>query len=153
MKPEEKLALIGDAYKTKKVDDEREQIHIINDELPEKFHEAILNIQFKLNEETGTFELDYDIMNDATGIIADNCTTPKELEEADFYEHESASVYTSTRLGYLHANNQQDVSDILHEFGKETDIATACAVWYDRQVTRACELLREFIMEDDSESV
>lgn len=145
MNQKEKLALLGSAYVTKKVDDAREQIRIMNDALPADFIEGIKKVQFTLNEETSTFELDYEIMSDACSLITDNCNDIQELQDADFYElsSDSASVYTATRLSYLTIQTQDEVSEISKEY--ECDIATAAAVWYDQKVASVCGLLREFI--------
>lgn len=141
-----KLEHIANAYISKKVEDEREQIKIINEALPEEVQKAIRDIQHKLNEQTGTFELDYEIMADACGIVTNDITLP----EADFYElaNDSASVYTGTRLSYLNISNQEEISEKAKEYG--CDIATACAVWYDEQVATACELLRDYALADDN---
>jgi hypothetical protein len=141
----EKINLLSDAYVTKDVKDERERMKVINDKLPNEFHHDIMDIQFKLNEITGTFELDYDIMSDACDIICN--LTPKELEDApDFYDlaGDSASAYTSTRLGYLNMNNQADISDKLKEY--DCDISDACAAWYDEMVAGACELIMNYVL-------
>lgn len=150
MTQERKLELIRDAYKSKKVEDEREQIKVINDELPKEFHDAIRDVQFELNNETGTFELDYNIMARACDILADNCDTIDALKKADMYElsTDSASVYTSTRLGYITNQNQDEISEKMKEF--DCDIQTAAAVWYDAQVASACEKLRDYILADES---
>lgn len=149
---QERLDLLSRAYTVKKVDDEREQITVINDELPEEARNAIRDLQFKLNDETGSFELDYEIMSDACSLLSD--IELADLEEADLYEHESASVYTSTRLGYLNSNNQGEIGDLMQEMGL-SDIADGAAYWYDRQVTTAAEMLREWVLEgedaDDAE--
>lgn len=147
MNSKEKLELLSSAYVTKKVEDERERITVLSDALPEEAHKAILDIQFKLNEETGTFELDYEIMSDACGIVAD--TDMSELSEADFYENECSSVYTATRLSYINLNNQSDISEIGREYG--VDIAEAAAHWYDEKVIRACEMLRDWVLEGEEE--
>lgn len=146
MTKQEKKAIFDRAYKTKKVEDAREEITVINDELPEAEYTAVMNIQHDLNEHTGTFELDYEIMSRASDIIAD--LTLEDLERADIYEltADSASVYTATRLAYLNIWNQDEISDKLKEFG--CDIATACAIWYDEQVAYACELIRNYILQD-----
>lgn len=144
MKKSEKLMAISHAYTTKKVEDAREEITIISEDLAPEVHEAIKSIQFKLNDETGTFELDYDIMSRACDILAD--VPPADLESADIYElaQDSASVYTGTRLGYLTINNQDEIAEIIREH--ECDTGTGAAVWYERQVARACELIREWVL-------
>ena len=142
MTNQEKLTALSTAYTVKKVEDAREQITVINDENPIK--EDIKAIQFRLNDSTGTFELDYEIMWSACDILSD--IELDKLADADLYElaNDSASVYTSTRLGYLSNQNEGDISDILKEYN--SDIQTACAIWYDQQVAHACEMLREYVL-------
>jgi hypothetical protein len=144
MNKEIKLKELENAYKLQKRGEG--YISVINTE--SSIHDAIRDIQFNLNQETGTFELDYEIMDDACNIINDNIKNIDELKKADFYElaQDVASVYTATRLSYLNNQNEAEISDIVKEY--ECDIQTACAIWYERQVTRACELIREWIMED-----
>ena len=149
MKTKELIELLGNAYTSKKVEDSRKQITVINDASP--LHDAMRDIQFELNEETGTFELDYEIMQTACGIIADNITDKETLENADFYElaNDTASVYTADRLAYMNIRNESEISEISKEY--DSDIQTACAIWYEQQVVRACELLRDYILENSEE--
>lgn len=146
MTQKEKHALLAKAYVTKEVSDDRKEIEVINDELPKEFSEAIRDIQFKLNESTGIFELDYPIMSMACSLLAD--VGFEELKDTDLVElsNDCASVYTNTRLSYINVNNQQEISDVLREYGNDVDIATACAVWYERQVIIALDLLLDFIL-------
>lgn len=145
MTSQEKLKLIGNAYTVKKVDDSRERLYVHNEAQPAEFQEAIKKIQFKLNDETQAFELDYEIMNDACNILSG--LTLEEIKTLDVYEasHDSANVYTSTRLSYLNINNQEEISEILKEYG--ADISDACAIWYEHKVSSALELLKDFILE------
>jgi hypothetical protein len=145
LSPVEKINLIGKAYTTKKVDDDRELIYIHNEEQPKEFQEAIKDIQFNLNEETGNFELDYEIMANACDNIS--IYTPEELEEVNFNEDTYASPYTATRLSYLNINNQEEISTICRGYG--IDIQAACADWYDEKVVRACDMLRDYILEEN----
>ena len=147
MNQKERLSILENAYVSKKVDDAREQIYIINEKLPKETGDAIREIQFKLNEETGNFELDYDIMNDATIILSE--IELEELETSDLYELASdvASVYTPVRLSFINNNNEQEITDLVNEY--ETDIETACAIWYDNQVRTACELLRTWVLDGE----
>lgn len=147
MEKSEKLMAISHAYTTKKVEDAREEITIISEDLTPEASEAIKSIQFKLNDETGTFELDYDIMSSACDILAnEELENIKSEDVFDNIDEWGASVYTATRLGYLNMNNQDEISDIAKEYG--CDIQTACAVWYDRQVETAARMLREWILAD-----
>lgn len=137
------INIIADAYTTKKRDND-EDYTCIDD--TKETAELVKEVQFKLNDITQSFELDYEIMSDATYIISER-ETVEELENADFYElaTDQASVYTETQLSYLNIWNQDEISGIAKEFS--SDIGTACAVWYDQQVQQACEMLRDKILE------
>ena len=145
----DKLFVIENAYYW----DEERQKHYFNTNANlamkhEKILEEIKAIQFELNEETGTFELDYSIMNDACNYVSE--LEHKDLADPnwDYLDHmdmgEFASVYTADRLSYLNIHNQDEVSQIMREYSLD-DIQTACAVWYDRQVERAIGLLIEWL--------
>ena len=64
--------MLSKAYTTKKVDDNREQITIINDEAltPEEYS-AIKDIQFNLQNENISFDLAYEVMARACDILAE----------------------------------------------------------------------------------
>lgn len=139
MTKNEMLAELENAYTSKQKGDDT--ILILNEQSP--LYELVRDVQYHLNENTGTFELDYSIMSDA-------CTAMSELDEdtledMDPYElsMDTASVYTATQLSWLNINNQSEIADIVREH--ETDIGTACAVWYEQQVATACEMLRDMI--------
>lgn len=149
MTKEKKHELLNKAYTLKEVADERKEIYVINEDLPALFYDAIKAIQFKLNESTGTFELDYPIMNDACNAV--NEVEFKDLAEKDFFEDgEYASVYTAERLSYLTMNNQAEISEILREYGTDVDIATASAVWYDRKVMEACQMIKDYVLKNEA---
>lgn len=109
-------------------------------DIDETIKDAMLNIQHDI--EAGDFDLSYEIMASACGVIAD--IDLSDLNEAELNETETASVYTATRLSYANNSNQSDISDIAKEYN--VDFATACAVWYDNQVRNACEQLRDYII-------
>lgn len=143
MTKSEKLEALSRAYISKKVDDAREQITVLNDESP--VHEDVKAIQFRLNEETGTFELDYQIMQSACYALSN--LEQNQLDSADANElaNDTASIWTSDEIGYINMHNQIDIADIVHE--QECDIATAAAVWYERQVSSAIQMLLDWLSE------
>ena len=149
MNQDEKLAFLGDAYKTKPVEDLHKEIVIINEALTPEQNEAINAIQFKLNDETGSFELDYEIMQSACSIVGDLTLeeVKKSSEEGNSYElaDNAASVYTGTRLAYLNIYNQDDISVKMKEYN--CDIATACAVWYEDMTALVIEMLIAYILQ------
>ena len=144
MNLKQKLDLLSGTYTSKSVDDDREEITILNDKSP--LYQDMKTIQFELNKETGTFELDYKIMDSASCIVGE--IEADDLERADLYEvsQGSASVYTATRLGYMNIQNEGEMSDILKEF--DCSIAEACAIWYDNQVVKACEMIRSSLLDN-----
>ena len=147
MTKQEKLKLVADAYISKKVDDSREQITIINESLPEEFQKAIKDVQYRLHEDTGTFELDYEIMADACSFVGD--MDIETLEKSDEFndtvaDETFASVYTGARLTYLCNINQDEITSLVKEYG--CDIADACAYWYDDKVRNAIYMLQDYIL-------
>lgn len=87
-------------------------------------------------------DLDYAIFSRACDAVAE--TSLDDLADYEF-EGEFASVYTFDRLQYLDNNNQSEISEFVQNY--KVDIATACAIWYDEQVNRACGLIRDYILE------
>ena len=85
-------------------------------------------------------------LSDAIESFAEKLEQFEKLAEAELHETETASVYTSTRLSYLNQSNQYDITEVLKECS--CDIATACAIWYDRKVAEACEELVAYILQD-----
>ena len=61
---------------------------------------------------------------------------------------DSASYYNIDRLGYLNVNNEDDIADIMHEYG-ERSISVACAIWYDRQVEHGALIIRDWVESND----
>lgn len=93
----------------------------------------------------GEEDLSYEIVATACSELVNDFQFD---EETDFYENECASVYTAERLSYLNNWNQEEISQKLREFGGDTDIATACAIWYDDMVRGVMERLKAYIMEE-----
>jgi|TARA_R100001530_G_scaffold1410_2_gene2566 hypothetical protein len=138
-----KLDSLSDAYTAKKVEDEREEITVFNEKNP--YYSQMKDIQRELADKFR--EIDYEIMDSACMVLSD--VEDKALEEADTYElsNDTASVYNNTRLSYMDIWNQDEVSDIVKEL--DCDISTACAVWYEQEVARACEMLRSWVLNEN----
>lgn len=78
------------------------------------------------------FDQAYEILYDAINTIdIDDLSDYEYIENQEYNQKEFADVRTYTRLQYLTNNNQYDIAQILKETNSE-DIATACAIWYDR---------------------
>lgn len=142
----EKLAALTEVYTTKKRNGTDEDIVVFNDK--SAIAEDIKAIQFKLNDQTGTFELDYDIMRDACYAVSELDENGLESADANELAEDTASVYTAARLSYLNVNNQAEISDILNEYDG-LDIADAAAEWYQRQVSTAVQMLIDWVLEDE----
>lgn len=113
------------------MDKNGETIKVYKNDLPETIKDSLINIQYQMSDDTGaSFELSYEIMDDALTAISDAGIDELDSEN---WENEPSSVYTAERLAYMNLNNQQAISDIMREFSTD-DISTACAVWYDNAV-------------------
>ena len=140
----ERLELVRKAYVTAKRGEE--DIYILNtDILDTATQNALLDIQHRLEID---FNLSYQVMGTACDLFSEADEEIGGLEGMDFSEmaRESASVYTYPRLQYMDANNQSDITEIMREYSCSIDIADACAIWYDRKVTQACEAIRSYIL-------
>lgn len=116
----------GSEYKRKK------------EETPEHIKTIVQDVMYENDQHD--FELDYDIMDDALMFLSE--IELKDLSpDIDIYEYDNefASIYTATRLSYLNVWTQDEISEKQKEF--ECDIAEACAVWYNEQVTNVIHAL------------
>lgn len=78
------------------------------------------------------FDQAYEILYNALNTIdIDDLSDYDYVENQEYSQKEFADVRTYTRLQYLTNNNQYDIAQILKETNSD-DIATACAIWYDR---------------------
>lgn len=107
-------------------------VTILRDNLPDDIRAHLLDILHDAKEKSGNIDLAYDIVRDACDLLPD---TIEALATFDPYDItvECASVYAYQRLEYLNPNNQYDITEVLKETNA-TDIATACAIFYDRIV-------------------
>lgn len=144
MQTKEKVAALYDAYELRQVGG-TEKI-VLNEKSP--LYDAMRGAQFHLNERTGSFETDYSIMRDACYAIAE--ADADDVNDINAYElsSDTASVYTAEQLSWLNINNQADIADIVKEY--DSDIGTACAVWYEQQVADAIELIIQEVINNDA---
>ena len=138
MNKEQKIKEITNAFEFKKWDNGKEG-HIINEGIDKDFYSFIKDLVFEVN--SGNFDLNYEIVNDACNYIGDH---EDDFEVIDDFTTEFSSVYTQTRLEYLNCENQYDISEVMKEISSD-DIATACAVWYDRKVMEVIDELIAFL--------
>ena len=97
------------------------------------------------NIESGSFDLNYEILQSTLAYLDDESIELDDLLNDDFeinYPFDGfSSIYTSDRLDYLNNNNQSDITQALKE--TDSDIQDACAYWYDRQVENTLYSLRD----------
>ena len=137
------LKLLETAYETRTRDDGDVGV-FFNDDNP--LQETLRKVQFELQDVTGTWGLNYQIMARACELIVEHWDTKNSGKDISWEEiaDGSASIYTAERLAYLYPTNQQEISDIMREYSLGDvvpSIATACAVWYDNMVAHACRLI------------
>lgn len=123
----------------------RANIYIIKDETPEETRKVLIDIIYDKNI-GGSHDLSYEIVFRACDVISE--LSLEDLENTDCLwdiERDWASFYTAERLGYLNMNNQDEIIEKLKEY--DSDIATACAVWYDAMVRDVAIELQEYITE------
>lgn len=98
-------------------------------------------------------DVDYEAFSDACDLVAETYdATPDADREAaveavDEASDDRASCYNGARLAYLNVWNQDEVAEIVREYGE--DIAAACAVWYDRRVREAALIIVEWVEKED----
>lgn len=142
MTKKEKIKSLQNAMERSERNDHTEYTYF-TDNAPEELRQLFL-------EHYEVRDVDYMTFSDACDIVSDIYQNSPEITEREaeeeIYEQasDSASVYTATRLEYLNIWNQDEVAEIFKEYGCE-DIATACAVWYDRQVEQASIIINQWI--------
>lgn len=57
-----------------------------------------------------------------------------------------ASIYNSDRIALLNVYNEEEIADIIRDFGSAT-VSEACAVWYDRAVEEAANIINNWVKE------
>ena len=139
---EEKYKMLCRAYVYK--EDRGE--YFINEKLSKQDQEIVLDLQHTITDDFGAnYDLRYQIMAHACQFIDEIPLDELKRFKDSLEWREFASVYTGERLSYLTVNNQYDISEIYKETGAD-DIATACAIWYDRAVNRVIdELINGYI--------
>lgn len=149
MTKQQKFELVSTAYESIKKGEE--DIYILSEKLQGEERDVIMNIQIDLD---AGFELSYEIMAEACGIISDKTLTGEGRDsltgdDLDFYADADsrANVYTAVQLSYLTANNEGEISDLMQD-ESITSIAQACSAWYTAKVVEACEALKDYILAD-----
>lgn len=108
------------------------EVNVLNDlESPQGVYLSDIARQAS-DDMTLWFDQAYTILYDAINSIdIADLQDYEYIENQEYNSKEFASVYTNARLQYLTVNNKYDIAQIMKELDSE-DIATACAIWYDR---------------------
>ncbi len=142
MTKKEKIAVLEKAMTVSKRDDGSTWTHF-TEEAPEELKDLFL-------EHYNVRELDYDTFSEACDVVSEvYADMPKATDDQAteaIYERSSdrASYYNDDRLEYVTIWNQDEVADIVRESG--CDVATAGAIWYDRQVEQASIIIKDWIL-------
>lgn len=149
-----KIDLLGKAMTTNVRSEDAEGVetyYVFTDDCPKALKNIFLE-HYDIND------VDYEIFDRAIDLVKEvfdepgNTVTGDSDEERNdqlsdaIYERspDSASPYTAKRLGYLTIRNEEEISQIMREYS-EPSIATACAIWYDKQVEEAAILIKDWI--------
>lgn len=120
--------------------------YIISDNCAEPVKDILMTQIYDENI-GGTHDLSFEICAKAC-----DCITELDLNELDteqnLYEFENSSIYNNERLAYLNNNNEQEIAEVMKEYGCES-ISQACAIWYDNQVRYTTETLLDYINNND----
>jgi len=73
--------------------------------------------------------------------------TPRPIYEI-VHDAVFGSVYSWDRLQYLTINNQDEIAELVQNY--KVDIQTACAIWFDEQVTGALHYLKGRILAEET---
>ena len=123
-----------------------DMIYRFTDDAPEELRDLFLE-HFEVSD------TDYEIFRDAVGIVIDvydSLDDNEDDEESIILDAiteaatDCASVYTAERLAYMNNRNQDEISDVMRDYST-TDIATACAIWYDLQVQNAATIISNWV--------
>lgn len=138
----EKIESLKTAMTVKERDDKTE-FTCFTDTGPKELKDLFLE-NFEVRDQ------DYQIFSKAcdllTKIYADEIKEDDIDDEIYERANECGSVYTSDRLALLNMWNQSEITD---HIVPGLDIATACAIWFDGEVTHACFIIRKWINEDN----
>lgn len=135
MTKEEKIAGLSKFMTRSKRDAEGEregeEFYHFTDEAPEELKDIFL-------EHYNVKDIDYETFSRALDIVSEIYADGADDVVDEIYQRapDSASVYNGARLAYLDAWNEEEISQLMREYG-EHSIATACALWYDKQVENA----------------
>lgn len=143
MTKKEKIACLSEAMTTSKRDSDEESFYHFTDKAPRKLKDLFLQQYDVQNLDYETFSHACDIVSE---IYADKPNATDDEVTEDIYErsHDSASVYTSTRLSYLNNQNESDISELVKETSYNS-IASACAIWYDKQVEQQAIIIKDWV--------
>lgn len=121
-------------------------IPVYRDELDEKTKDALFHeIQVEQAEADNIpFEQSFSIMYDALALFEG--VEYEDLEDFDPNEVEKdiASIYYHDQLEYLNTGNMYAIADLIRDY-EYTDVASACAMWYDSTVRDWAQTIKNYI--------
>jgi len=134
MNTEEKYKALVNAMELKTRDDKSE-FYAFTDSVNRELIDLFL-------ENYEVRDTDYQIFSKAIDCMADLELEDILKDDFDVYEavNDVCSVYNSDRLALLNIWNDIEITDILKEY-ECSEISTACAVWFDREVQNAVSLI------------
>lgn len=127
-------------------DEVTKTIPVYREELPKDIQEYLFNeIQREQAEADGIpFEQSYHIMYGALALF--DGVDFEELEAFDPLECEdTASIYYVEQLSYLNTSNMYAIADLIRDY-ECTDVASACAIWYDSTVKDWALTIKNYIL-------
>lgn len=143
MNKEEKIKALATAMTTSKRAGEDDSFYHFSATAPEELKDLYLEHYRTLRD------IDYETFSRACDIVSEIYTEKPDISDDDatddIYERasDSANPYTSVALSYLNSWNQEEIGETAREI--ESDIATACMYWYDKQVEQAAIIINEWI--------
>ena len=134
MKQQEKLNLLSGAFVP--LSEENDKI-VFNNYIHEDVKEALLGIMFNFNENhnVGNIDLVYLMAKTACDYISDFSLDDIIENNKETWANigdDYSSPYIGDRLGYLNANNQDEITELVKEHN--TDIQQACADWFNNKM-------------------
>lgn len=144
MNKEQKIISLANSMEVKERTDKTE-FTCFSDNAPEEL-KAIFLSNYEVRD------THYQIFSKACDIISELLQESPELSggqlEDDINERveNSFSVYTSDQLDLLDNWNNEEIAEIVKDHCTK-DISTACAIWFDREVTSACHLINDWVNE------
>ncbi len=143
MTKREKIAALDTAM-TRKTRPDGEEIYVFADDAPKELQDLFCERYEVRDVDYGAFSSALDAVSEIYSYApdSDRDAALDALDDAREY----ASPYNAARLAYINIYNQDEVAEIVREYGQ--DVVTAAAIWYDRHVEAAARLIVEWVEAD-----